>query len=433
MDKRSDDKDNNLSDTGKRYDNALVKGVRLYAGMLDGIPRSVIEAQQKNRQDMHGKDSAKKPFNERNWIFFGAPGTGKSYALNEEAKKQFHGNIERVTFYADYLHSQFVGSYKPVMDAADKDIEYRFQPGPFARILVEALENADTPYCLIIEELNRAEAASVFGDLFQLLDRDSNGVSQYPVSVSEDFKKYLKDKFDEDDKEKEGSGTKGRMRLNELVRDALCAKSDDLDDKVKDNIEKLDCNMIVIPDNMYIWATMNSADQGVFPLDTAFKRRWNFRYFRLDDGKEKMCTENDMRWDGIRRAINAKLIELGVNEDKCMGPFFLNEEERNNDFDDAFKNKVIMYLFEDAAKYHKELFAQQNMTLSNLFTAWGNDKKSVFCKDVTKAISDVSSPQQGFDGGAATDKSNEQSDGGNENAPSADSADSEPAQDGNDD
>ena len=349
----------------------------------------------------------------RNQIYFGAPGTGKSYALNEEAKKAFRGNVERVTFYADYLHSQFVGSYKPVMDSNGKDIKYEFQPGPFARILVKALEHADTPYCLIIEELNRAEAASVFGDLFQLLDRDSNGASQYPVSVSEDFKKYLEDNLN----------SQGKNNLESLVKEALGSN----------DVPNGSCGMIVIPSNMYIWATMNSADQGVFPLDTAFKRRWNFQYFPLDEGKKKLHTENDKYWNRIREAINAKLIELGVNEDKCMGPFFLNEEERNNDFDEAFKNKVIMYLFEDAAKYHKELFAQQNMTLSGLFTAWGNDKKSVFCEDVAKVISNVSSSQQKSDGKAAPDKSNEQPGGENEDAPSADSANPEPAQDGNDD
>lgn len=407
------------------------RAIEFYKDMLEGIPRS-LKSQQKsgqNHQDKVVEDFLKEKSSERNLIYFGAPGTGKSYALNEEAKMRFHGNVERVTFYADYLHSQFVGSYKPVMADNDTGIRYEFQPGPFTRILVKALEHEDTPYCLIIEELNRAEAASVFGDLFQLLDRDSNGVSQYPVSVSEDFKKYLKDKFTEDKE----AGAKGQKRLNELVRKALYLGPDDIDAKAENNIENNDCGMIVIPSNMYIWATMNSADQGVFPLDTAFKRRWNFRYFPLDDGKEKMCTENDKYWNGIREAINSKLIALGVNEDKCMGPFFLNEEERNNDFDEAFKNKVIMYLFEDAAKYHKELFAQQNITLSGLFTAWGNDKKSVFCEDVAKVISNVSSSQQKSDGKAAPDKSNEQPGGENEDAPSADSANPEPAQDGNDD
>lgn len=333
-----------------------------------------------------------------NQIYFGAPGTGKSHALNEEAKEAFRGNAERVTFYADYLHSQFVGSYKPVMDGAN--IKYEFQPGPFTRVLVKALENKDIPYCLIIEELNRAEAASVFGDLFQLLDRGPNGVSQYPVSISEDFKKYLNDTFDGD----KNDGEKGRDRLNKLVRATMSPGSDSSGTDNTADADGHDCDMIVIPNNMYIWATMNSADQGVFPLDTAFKRRWQFKYFGLDDGEEALSDEGRNTWNRIRKAINKKLVELGVNEDKCMGPFFLNEEEqKRGNFDEAFRNKVIMYLFEDAAKYHnKELFAKPTMTLGELFDAWKGTKledkaRAVFGDSITIKPLDGTASAEGED------------------------------------
>ena len=179
---------------------------------------------------------------ERNRIVFGAPGTGKSYELKEDCEdllKDAKDNYERVTFHPDYSYSQFVGTYKPVM-GADEKIRYDFVPGPFMRVYVEALKSGRTenpqPHLLLIEEINRAKVAAVFGDVFQLLDRDDDGVSEYEIQASEDIRKYLA---------KQLGGT-------------------------PDNYQK-----IRIPNNMFIWSTMNSADQGVFPMDTAFKRRWN--------------------------------------------------------------------------------------------------------------------------------------------------------------
>ena len=359
------------------------------------LPKDSDVAEPSNSSDATNSLPSRCP---RNLIYFGAPGTGKSHALNAEAKEVFRGNVERVTFYADYLHSQFVGSYKPAMDG--KDITYKFQPGPFTRVLCKALENKDIPYCLIIEELNRAEAASVFGDLFQLLDRGPNGVSQYPVSISEDFKKYLNDTFNGD----KNDGEKGRDRLNKLVRATMSPGSDSSGTDNTADADGHDCDMIVIPNNMYIWATMNSADQGVFPLDTAFKRRWQFKYFGLDDGEEALSDEGRNTWNRIRKAINKKLVELGVNEDKCMGPFFLNEEEQKmGNFDEAFRNKVIMYLFEDAAKYHnKELFAKPTMTLGELFDAWKGTKledkaRAVFGDSITIKPLDGTASAEGED------------------------------------
>ena len=192
---------------------------------------------------------------ERNRIVFGAPGTGKSYELKEDCEdllKDAKDNYERVTFHPDYSYSQFVGTYKPVM-GADEKIRYDFVPGPFMRVYVEALKSGRTenpqPHLLLIEEINRAKVAAVFGDVFQLLDRDDDGVSEYEIQASEDIRKYLA---------KQLGGT-------------------------PDNYQK-----IRIPNNMFIWSTMNSADQGVFPMDTAFKRRWNFEYLGINENEEKI-------------------------------------------------------------------------------------------------------------------------------------------------
>lgn len=282
---------------------------------------------------------------ERNRIVFGAPGTGKSFGLKNDCHKLMMdtvGTYERVTFHPDYSYSRFVGTYKPVMDMDEKNIRYDFVPGPFMRVYVDALKSGRTeapqPHLLLIEEINRAKVAAVFGDVFQLLDRDDDGVSEYEIQASEDVRRYLASKLG-------GS---------------------------PDNYRK-----IRIPNNMFIWATMNSADQGVFPMDTAFKRRWNFEYLGINENEEKIAaigniklarTDEVINWNTLRKAINAKMSsdEFRINEDKLIGPFFLSKKIIMSDesgmivnqdrFVKAFKSKVIMYLYEDAVKQKKHNF-----------------------------------------------------------------------------
>lgn len=279
----------------------------------------------------------------RNRIFFGAPGTGKSYTMNKERKELLgddnETDYERVTFHPDYSYANFVGSYKPVPKG--DAITYEYVPGPFMRVYVNAIRNGMTdnpkPYLLIIEEINRANVAAVFGDIFQLLDRDDNEVSEYPIQISEDAKQYL---------------------------------SKELGGKPED------FSSIKIPNNMFIWATMNSADQGVFPMDTAFKRRWNFTYIGINHNQDKIKDKTvslevkvmgdtkeiqKFRWNDLRIAINDMLASLKVNEDKMLGTFFISnkvlgesDEIDPNVFKEVFKSKVIMYLFEDAARQRRD-------------------------------------------------------------------------------
>ena len=362
----------------------------------------------------------------RQRIFFGAPGTGKSYSLNEDAKSLVSNkceHIERVTFHPDYTYANFVGSYKPIMKQSDiecldddskkvlsvlnnrtittqekydelyerfkstgnltripmilglysddefetrkadgtetsdnnsvernhgralrkyvqllseesykEKIAYEYVPGPFIRLLVKALQNPTDPYVLIVEEINRANVAAVFGDVFQLLDRDNDGESEYSITTTADMRAYLQ---------------------RELGKDK-------------------DVTTIKIPSNMFIWATMNSADQGVYPMDTAFKRRWDFSYYGIDDEETKLSdvaikpqftlgqSEKLIAWNSLRKAINDELSTdtYNTNEDKLMGPFFLIEEafKDNNSFNEAFKNKVLMYLFDDVVKQKRRSF-----------------------------------------------------------------------------
>lgn len=285
----------------------------------------------------------------RNRIVFGAPGTGKSYTVNSDSKGLLGPNneddYERVTFHPDYTYANFVGTYKPVpaKDVNGNDIiTYAYVPGPFMRIYVKALKNSRTgnpkPFLLIIEEINRANVAAVFGDVFQLLDRGDDNVSEYPIQASEDIRNYL---------------------AAEL------------------GISPEECSKIRIPDNMFIWATMNSADQGVFPMDTAFKRRWDFTYLGINDSDTDIQGKyvvvgtkkpQKIEWNKLRKAINNFLAEEKINEDKQLGPYFIarkivvpadgGTEIDSKLFCDVFKHKVLMYLFDDAAKQKRsKLFA----------------------------------------------------------------------------
>lgn len=261
-------------------------------------------------------------------IFYGAPGTGKSYKLKEQSI--IFDDVDRVTFHPSYMYSNFVGCFKPYSTKNENgdQISYEFVAGPLVDVLVKALKNENKNYLLIIEEINRADVASVFGDFFQLLDRDGYGQSEYPIKPSKELKEYL---------ERE------------------------LKDKIKE---------IKLPNNLYIWATMNSADQGVKPLDTAFKRRWDFEYISVDENEQEIeeaiftIGKKEYNWNEIRKNINSKLLECNINEDKLLGTFFISKntlDKGSEAIKDAIKNKVLMYLYDDAAKmYRSKIFKRKD-------------------------------------------------------------------------
>lgn len=353
----------------------------------------------------------------RNRIAFGAPGTGKSHQLENDSE-YFGDNMERVTFHPNYSYSQFVGTYKPIQGENPTDIKYEYVPGPFMRIYTQALNHPDEKFLLLIEEINRANVAAVFGDVFQLLDR-KNGVSEYPIATTEDIKKYLLKTLDCLQVEEIGENH------NVIYRQK---RWDEYTETDRENYLSMR-----IPSNMYIWATMNSADQGVFPMDTAFKRRWEFEYISVNDEKQvdairnyeiPMCVKTDHRhyvnWNDLRTKINNILIDsCKVNEDKLLGPFFLSkdmlddmkknkdqidrlqaiEESSRSDEDNniltealqkeesfmkAFESKVIMYLFEDVMKMRAERifvgYAQKNgkMIFSKICEAFEREGEKIF-------------------------------------------------------
>ncbi|PWJ42662.1 AAA family ATPase [Sediminitomix flava] len=283
-----------------------------------------------------------------NRLVYGAPGTGKSYDLNKDSK-QFGTNLTRITFYPDYTYGKFVGSYKPVSKGED-GIGYEFVPGPF----LLALEKAkDQPYLLIIEEINRANAAAVFGEAFQLLDR-KNGASEYGVEL-------------------------------DPMAQTWCQKKELLDEN----------GLLKLPSNFYIWATMNSADQGVFPLDAAFKRRWSSQFVSIDDGVNAIeawqieYQGTKVNWNKLRTAINEQIQASNVAEDKLIGPFFLKEEELSDE--KAIKYKLLLYLKDDVARHRPSMVFNTNVcgtTFSSIQKAY-DANQAIFVDPIQKIINDA--------------------------------------------
>ena len=368
--------------------------------------------QKKSLQELHDENTKNEILNfynfnflsneKRNLIYFGAPGTGKSHNLNNHVEtflKKYVDNIEnnyeRVTFHPDYTYSNFVGTYKPVSpqedskdeNAAKKDpIIYKFVPGPFMRILVKALRNPYEPFILIVEEINRANIAAVFGDVFQLLDRNELFNSKFSINASEDMKKYVR----------------SELYFQNIPEYRFNTLENHLKLLFGENFEK-----ISIPSNMFIWATMNSADQGVFPMDTAFKRRWDFKYISINEGKSDLkdikvsLNDKEVSWNDIREAINDELISYNINEDKLMGPFFAFKDLNENlspdklklEFKEIFKNKIIMYLFEDVARARRpQLFQgvkntkKENITYYQICEAFDEIELKIFSDNIQKEL-----------------------------------------------
>ncbi len=358
-----------------------------FAGIVEAYPElePIIAKEEDDRSSFD--DVMKRYQNEiapeinqpRNLIFFGAPGTGKSYELNKLAVGTADEpgcfdktNVTRVTFHPDYTYAQFVGCYKPYSEVKEQgegdpaskieeEITYRFVPGPFLETYIKAVQNPGTNYLLVIEEINRANPAAAFGDIFQLLDRKADGTSEYEVATPIEMRNYLRVFLPE-------------YATNAHISDPMKLISEQM--RLKAETERL-----CLPPNLYIWATMNSADQGVFPMDTAFKRRWDFHYMDIDAGSAAIGRYRVpvaghgglVSWDELRRGINRVLLEAGINEDKLLGPFFISPPrlEDAEHFTETFQDKVLLYLFEDAVKTKK----------SKVFSREGTLTYSLVCKD----------------------------------------------------
>lgn len=268
-----------------------------------------------------------------NELVYGAPGTGKSFEVGQK-----YPDFRRVTFYPDYDYTQFVGGLKPVR-SSDQKLDYKFVAGPFIDAMVDAYNNPANETGIIIEELNRANAPSVFGDVFQLLDRDEDGISDYAITNPE---------------------------LSEYLDERTANKFD---------FKK---NGIRIPGNFSITATMNPADQGVYPIDAAFKRRWVQKYKSIDWNAEGIAkgviAGFNASWPTVGKAINEFLgSEMGIDEDALLGEYFFKRDEISDI--DKVSSKLLGYLWNDVVRYNRpDLFAEGISTLSDAITALKSNK-----------------------------------------------------------
>ncbi|MDD7154303.1 MAG: AAA family ATPase, partial [Candidatus Cryptobacteroides sp.] len=269
----------------------------------------------------------------------------------KEERMSTPSNIFRTTFHPDYDYSNFVGSYKPVMRKSDdvssgdeekRELEYAFVPQVFTKAYIRAyksknddsLSASEKQVYLIIEEINRGNCAQIFGDLFQLLDR-KDGVSEYPVVPDTELINYL-------------------------------------------NEHGIPGNSIRLPENLHILATMNTSDQSLFPMDSAFKRRWAMEYIPINLEQEKAKTFTfkvkgvDYSWVEFLAKVNPLIRKATDSEDKQMGEFFIKESVSEEDF----KNKVMFYIWNDVCK---DLYSASRISpLFFMRSADGDDRKDVF-------------------------------------------------------
>lgn len=286
-------------------------------------------------------------------IFYGAPGTGKSHAVNEMTKVE---SVIRTTFHPDSDYSTFVGAYKPTMkmmpitDESGKTITignttlqkeqivYEFVEQAFLQAYVQAWKyydergNETKKQYLIIEEINRGNCAQIFGDLFQLLDRNDLGFSVYHIHANKDIKAFLEKQF-------KNLNLENLTWTNEYY-------GRDLAPEIKSG------EVLVLPNNLYIWATMNTSDQSLFPIDSAFKRRWDWEYEPIKYKNTDWAIDiNGIQysWTSFQKEVNERIFEATNSEDKMLGDFFV--KPLNNVISEKlFLNKVLFYLWNDVCK-----------------------------------------------------------------------------------
>lgn len=268
-------------------------------------------------------------------IYFGTPGSGKSYKVKQSLEGVVEENVFRTIFHPDSDYTSFVGCYKPSMHGSD--ITYEFTPQVFTNAYVQAWKKQAEKVYLVIEEINRGNCAQIFGDLFQLLDRDKDGVSEYGITPNADLLAYLKSKLPKD---------------SQGIAD----------------------NKLHLPANLHILATMNTSDQSLFPMDSAFKRRWEWEYVPIDyrenvDSGQFLITldKKKYRWVDFLKEVNARILSATESEDKQMGNFFIKHSIEEKEF----KSKVMFYLWHEVCK-------DEFHTKNNFFRTLGNQEEKEF-------------------------------------------------------
>ena len=299
----------------------------------------------------------------RQVIYYGAPGTGKSHKIKEQLEGVPKENIFRTTFHPDSDYSTFVGAYKPTRgkrplyglfgketvrlndgeDLSEDTITYEFVPQAFLNAYMQAYRKPYENVYLIIEEINRGNCAQIFGDLFQLLDRDENGASEYTIKADTDLKVFLEEKLGKD----------------------------------KPGIED---GELCLPSNLYIYATMNTSDQSLFPIDSAFKRRWDWEYEPIKYKNEDWVIEvqeDTYSWVSFQKEINKRIFDATSSEDKMLGDYFVNPSD-GVITEKMLLNKILFYLWNDVCKDGEgdifKVSETEDVSFSELYGDEGKDK-----------------------------------------------------------
>lgn len=329
------------------------------------------------------KEMMAKPSLSLQQIFYGAPGTGKSHTIKEETKES---DVIRTTFHPDTDYSTFVGAYKPttaLLPICDElgqpmkigattlhkeQIVYEFVAQSFLQAYVNAWKkfDKDDKQYLVIEEINRGNCAQIFGDLFQLLDRNDYGFSDYPIKADADMKRQLQKAF-------AGLVIAQKDKINTMYEG-------------KDIVSQvLNGDILLLPNNLYIWATMNTSDQSLFPIDSAFKRRWDWTYMPISDAEKNWIIEvdgNNYDWWLFLEKINEKIGSTTNSEDKKLGYFFCKAQDGVISAK-TFVGKVIFYLWNDVFKDYEfgdAIFNDEDgskLSFDKFYTSEGNNSKVV--------------------------------------------------------
>ena len=312
-------------------------------------------------------------------IFYGAPGTGKSNTIKREVDEKKLPCI-RTTFHPDSDYSTFVGAYKPTMETAESrvipvvvnngisldqnqgtytesKITYKFVKQAFMKAYLGAWKkyaerdgDEAVPQFLVIEEINRGNCAQIFGDLFQLLDRGGNGFSEYPIEADTDLQKEIERAFKE---EKDGNDENPYKLVKDIeIEGVVDGYTSNYGATLSEDVQH--GRVLLLPKNLYIWATMNTSDQSLFPIDSAFKRRWDWEYmpigYKNDTWTIKIGTK-EYNWVDFQRKINEKIYDVDNSEDKQLGDYFVNADRTGNEISsDTLLNKILFYLWNDVCK-----------------------------------------------------------------------------------
>ncbi len=355
--------DSNPYSLAKLHANGLDGNIQGKRSVSGKILNYILNPYSSNLSVKKGKVSM--PNIDKNTIFYGVPGTGKSHRVKQLIKENNipDENVFRATLHPEFSYSDFVGQILPDVNDEDKPT-YKYQPGIFTKALECALK-VDDPVLLILEEMSRANVAAVFGDIFQLLDRDQSGKSDYGID-------------------------------NDLIYNHLD----------KEAHTNLDSKKIKIPENLYIIGTVNTSDQNVFPMDNAFKRRFSWQYVSIDKPGEdndpqltirfmsenKQIKEQQVSWSNLFSKLNGFIVSrdkgLGLTEDKQLGPYFIKFSDINDikTNDELIKNKLLQYLWDDVQN-SMAAFGNANITLfdksihsfSELYECY--DKQQIFSNE----------------------------------------------------